>query len=120
MQFQREISYDRTTSDFLMKLDGKPVGFARTYQEAETILDNVVFDLLAHTYTFTAPIDPSIIRKAARTGGPDAALDLIARLPETLRAEQARLYVATCTNAVDADSLLATWNAALERRAAAL
>ena len=44
--YRKEIIYDRETRDYAMYLDGNLVGFARNYQEAETTLDNLVFDLL--------------------------------------------------------------------------
>lgn len=44
--YEREIVYDPETRDFAMYLDGELVGFARTYQEAEITLDNLVFELI--------------------------------------------------------------------------
>jgi hypothetical protein len=45
--YQKEIIYDRETRDYAMYLDGELVGFARTYQEAEATLDQLVFELLS-------------------------------------------------------------------------
>lgn len=48
--YRKEIVYDPETRDFAMYLDGELVGFARTYQEAETTLDELVFELLNSNY----------------------------------------------------------------------
>lgn len=45
--YRKEIVYDPETHDFAMYLDGELVGFARTYQEAEITLDQLVFELLS-------------------------------------------------------------------------
>jgi hypothetical protein len=45
--YEKEIVYDPETRDFAMYLDGELVGFARTYQEAETTLDQLVFELVS-------------------------------------------------------------------------
>lgn len=45
--YRKEIVYDRTTHDYAMYLDGELVGFARTYHEAEIILDQLVFELMS-------------------------------------------------------------------------
>jgi hypothetical protein len=42
----KDIVYDYDTQDFAMYLDGELIGFARTYQEAEVTLDELVFELL--------------------------------------------------------------------------
>lgn len=44
--YQKEIVYDTETHDFAMYLDGELVGFARTYEEAEMTLAQLVFELL--------------------------------------------------------------------------
>jgi hypothetical protein len=44
--YEKAIVYDPETRDFAMYLDGELVGFARTYQEAEQTLDELVYDLL--------------------------------------------------------------------------
>lgn len=44
--YQKEIVYDPETRDFAMYLDGELVGFARTYQEAEVTLDELIYELL--------------------------------------------------------------------------
>jgi len=42
---QRDIIYDRETRSYAMELDGELVGFARTRGEAETTLDELVYQL---------------------------------------------------------------------------
>jgi hypothetical protein len=44
--YRRTIIYDRETRDFAMYLNDELVGYARTYHEAEIILDRLVFDLM--------------------------------------------------------------------------
>ena len=44
--YRKEIVYDREARDYAMYLDGELVGFARTYQEAEITLDELVFELM--------------------------------------------------------------------------
>ncbi|MCS6883367.1 MAG: hypothetical protein RMK84_10030 [Oscillochloridaceae bacterium] len=44
--YEKTIIYDPETRDFAMYLDGELVGFARTYQEAEATLDELVSELL--------------------------------------------------------------------------
>lgn len=48
--YEKEIIYDPETRDFAMYLDGELVGFARTYQEAEVTLDQLVFELISGEY----------------------------------------------------------------------
>lgn len=48
MPFEKEIVYDPDTRDFAIYLDGVLVGFARTYQEAEVTLDDLIYHLLTH------------------------------------------------------------------------
>jgi hypothetical protein len=48
--YHKEIAYDRETHDYAMYLDGELVGFARTYHEAEVVLDQLVFELLSGQY----------------------------------------------------------------------
>jgi hypothetical protein len=48
--YEKAIIYDPETRDFAMYLDGELVGFARTYQEAEITLDQIVFELLEGQY----------------------------------------------------------------------
>jgi hypothetical protein len=48
--YEKEIVYDSETRDFAMYLDGDLVGFARTYQEAEVTLDELVYELLNGQY----------------------------------------------------------------------
>ena len=45
--YRKEIKYDSITRDFMMLLNGELVGYARTYQEAETTLDELVCKLLS-------------------------------------------------------------------------
>lgn len=51
---RKEIIYNRETHDYAMVLDGEPVGFARTYHEAEVTLDQLIFDRITRH-----PSDPS-------------------------------------------------------------
>lgn len=48
--YEKEIIYDPETRDFAMYLDGELVGFARTYQDAEQTLDEIVYELLNSTH----------------------------------------------------------------------
>ena len=48
--YRKEIVYDRESRDYAMYLDNELVGFARTYQEAEATLDQLVFELLNGQY----------------------------------------------------------------------
>ncbi len=50
MMYRKEIVYCRDTRDYAMYLDGELVGFARTYHEAETTLDQLVFELMTGQY----------------------------------------------------------------------
>lgn len=40
---RKEIVYDRETRDFAFYIDGELIGFARTYQEAEAALDDLIY-----------------------------------------------------------------------------
>lgn len=53
--YDKEICYDPETRDFAMYLDGELVGFARTYQEAEVTLDELIVELLTNTSYFDEP-----------------------------------------------------------------
>lgn len=48
--YEKEIIFDAETRDFAMYLDGELVGFARTYQEAEVTLDQLVYELINGQY----------------------------------------------------------------------
>jgi hypothetical protein len=48
--YEKAIVYDPETRDFAMYLDGDLVGFARTYQEAEETLNELVYELLSGEY----------------------------------------------------------------------
>jgi hypothetical protein len=48
--YRKEIVYDRETADYLMRLDGELVGWAKTYAEAEATLDAMVLELLHAKY----------------------------------------------------------------------
>lgn len=48
--YRKEIVYDRETHDYAMYLDGELVGFARTYEEAVTALNQLVLELLSGHY----------------------------------------------------------------------
>lgn len=52
--YRKEIKYDRATRDYACYLDGELVGFARTYHEAEILLDQLVYELLAAGHFHTA------------------------------------------------------------------
>lgn len=44
--YKKLIIYDPETRDFAMYLDDELVGFARTYQEAEVTLDELIGELI--------------------------------------------------------------------------
>lgn len=44
--YEKSIVYDAETRDFALYLDGELVGFARTYQAGEVLLDEIIFELL--------------------------------------------------------------------------
>lgn len=46
--FDKQIIYDRTTRDFALYLDDELVGYARTYSEGETTLNELVLSILQH------------------------------------------------------------------------
>lgn len=50
--FEKSIKYDRETRDYRMELNGEFVGYARTYQEAEVTLDQLVFDALIYKVVY--------------------------------------------------------------------
>ena len=43
--YEKSIVYDYETKDFAMYIDNELVGFARTYQEADATLDEIIFEL---------------------------------------------------------------------------
>lgn len=45
-RFEKAISYDATTRDFALYLDGELVGWAKSYLEGEETLDALVYDIL--------------------------------------------------------------------------
>lgn len=45
--FRKEIRYDRATGDYGMYLNDELVGYERTYSQAETALDELVYNLLS-------------------------------------------------------------------------
>lgn len=45
--YRKMIVYDRKTRDFAMYLDGELVGYAPTYLQAESTLNQLVYELLA-------------------------------------------------------------------------
>lgn len=55
----KEIVYDRETRDYAMYLDGQCVGYARSYHEAETELDRIVYEQLRHTPSRNPNPNPS-------------------------------------------------------------
>ena len=48
--YRKTILFDRETRDYAMYLDAELVGFARTFQEAEITLDQLVFEILHGSY----------------------------------------------------------------------
>ena len=46
---RRLVMYNRTTKGFAMYFDGKLVGYARSYLEAEAVLDQLQMELLRVT-----------------------------------------------------------------------
>lgn len=52
--FTRSIRYDRSTKDYAAYLNGELVGFASSYTQAETMLDQLVLSLLSSEYTTEA------------------------------------------------------------------
>lgn len=48
--YEKAIMYDPQTRDFACYLDGELVGFARTFQEGEELLDELVYELLNGEY----------------------------------------------------------------------
>ena len=48
--YRKEIAWDSETHDYAMYIDDELVGFARTYQEAEATLDQLVFELISGDY----------------------------------------------------------------------
>jgi len=55
--FDKSIVYDPQTHDHAMYLDSELIGFARTAQEAQTTLDQLVLELLSHRFS-ALPIVP--------------------------------------------------------------
>ena len=53
----RAITYDPMTKDFLLELDGQPVGYAATKAQAELILDQLVFERLRRFVVPGVPVE---------------------------------------------------------------
>ena len=89
--FATSIVYDRETHDHAMYLDGALVGFARTAHEAQTILDQLVFELLSGRSSAppTAPIPAAF---------PLPPLDTVAEALGVLAAhdDDPAIYAAAC------------------------
>lgn len=49
---EKAIIYDRETHDYAAYLDGALIGFARSYVEAEGMLDKVIFDRLCDAQAY--------------------------------------------------------------------
>ena len=47
---RRLIIYDRATKDFAIYLDGELIGYARSYLEAEAVLDQFLMERLRRTH----------------------------------------------------------------------
>jgi hypothetical protein len=63
----KEIVYDRETRDYAMYYEGALVGFAKTYQVAQTTLDTYVFELLTHTAVESADQAADVAAMEAET-----------------------------------------------------
>ena len=50
----KHIVFDPTTQDYVLYVDGRLVGSARTEQEAEAILDEMIAEIARHTQIETA------------------------------------------------------------------
>ncbi|NJK80452.1 MAG: hypothetical protein HC914_11300 [Chloroflexaceae bacterium] len=50
MMYHKAIVYDYEIREYAMYLDDELIGFARTYQEAELTLDELVYELLSGSY----------------------------------------------------------------------
>ena len=68
MKFEREIIYDPEMRDFAMYLNNRFVGYARSYQEAEVVLDRLVSELRADQDTGRSLFATMVLRNdRART-----------------------------------------------------
>ena len=56
--YRKLITYDRTTGDFAMHLNGELVGYAATYLQAESTLNKLVYELLSRPHV-PAPAAPT-------------------------------------------------------------
>jgi hypothetical protein len=56
--YRKLITYDRKTGDFAMYLNGELVGYAATYLQAESALNNLVYELLSRP-SVPAPAAPT-------------------------------------------------------------
>ena len=54
--YRKTIVYDRETHDWAMYLNDELVGFARTREEAEQTLDQLVFELMSGHYLREQPL----------------------------------------------------------------
>lgn len=52
--YHKAIRYDREVDEFAMYLNGELIGFARTFQEAELTLDELIYELLTWHYVAAA------------------------------------------------------------------
>lgn len=59
--YHKAIVYDYEIREYAMYLDDELIGFARTYQEAELTLDELVYELLSGSYH--APRDHAYSRR---------------------------------------------------------
>lgn len=76
----KQIVYDPETRDFAMYLDGELTGFARTYQEAETSLDELVYAILEQ-HADAAPLACADLAALFRSDKAAAAAQLAALTP---------------------------------------
>ena len=61
---RKNIEYNRSTHDYGMYLDGELIGFARTYQEAEVTLNQLIFELLSGNYGCEAGSETHVLELA--------------------------------------------------------
>lgn len=54
MTCTKSITYDRSTRDYRMELDGRYVGHRSTYSQADHALTDMVYEMLTHGDTMTA------------------------------------------------------------------
>lgn len=58
--YDKKIVYDAHTRDFAMYLNEVPIGFRQTHQEAETVLNDMVYVLMSKQHIPVEP-DPVVV-----------------------------------------------------------